>query len=465
MPTVAEQRKKIEKLKNRAKADDIQLLVTVLWQEGMKAELTGTEEGVAKSKELYAEGRDQLQALYAAAGDGQADELTVRRLAIAQMTLEDEPAAMALYQELASRFPDSAEATMDTTWLAYLLVRAHRAADAASVVEGWDATADATPAEVAYVAAWVAYRQGNDDAARAAIAAAAAKWRGPVGREALLNDIKLIMARAGGSVEEGRAALVSALPPDKPVFVTLHMYKFHEALMFAGRYREAADTLESLMQGAVDSDRVTFRYNQADYEFRDNHPGVSAERIREAQAACAAWADCPAQTKNAIAERIALLARLYHTTYATTLDKTYADAAKSLYEAYIQLEGRSDTAEYKTQLSNLEDHIANANPSTGRHGKEVMGIFIQARGEQPKACYERVLGGEPELAGEIKVVVDIAETGEVSGVTTEPAAGQEGLAAVAGCLEQHIRTWGFPARTVPGLTRLLFPYAFTPRAQ
>jgi hypothetical protein len=464
MPALAQQRTKVARAKGKAKPDDVHVLVTLLWQEAMKAELTGTEDDAAKAKVLFTEGRDLLQVLYDAAGQGAGDELTVHRLAAATLTLGDEPSAIALYSELLRRFPDSADATDYKTWLGFLLVRAHRSADAMPLTEGWDVAADATPAGAAYVVAWVAFRQGNDAGARAAIAAAAAKWRGPVGREALLNDVKLIMARAGGSVEEGRSALVSALPPDKPVFVTLHMYKFHEALMFAGRYREAADALESLMDGAVDSDRVTFRYNQADYEFRANNPGRSAERIREALAACAGWADCPEQTKNAIAERMALLARLYHTTYATTLDTNYADAAKALYGAYLELTGRSDANDVKGQLSNLEDYVANANQSTGRHGKEVMGIFIQARGEQPKACYERALGTQPELSGEVKVIIDIAPTGEVTGVVTEPAAGEEGLAAVGGCLQDRIRAWTFPARTVPGLTRLLFPYAFKPRA-
>jgi len=51
----------------------------------------------------------------------------------------------------------------------------------------------------------------------------------------------------------------------------------------------------------------------------------------------------------------------------------------------------------------------------------------------------------------------------VSAVASDPADGKQGLAAVGGCLSASIKRWTFPARTVPGLTRLLYPANFKPK--
>ena len=46
--------------------------------------------------------------------------------------------------------------------------------------------------------------------------------------------------------------------------------------------------------------------------------------------------------------------------------------------------------------------------------------------------------------------LEITSDGEVNGANTEPAPGEDGLAAVGSCLVDRTKGWQFPARTVPG---------------
>jgi hypothetical protein len=73
-----------------------------------------------------------------------------------------------------------------------------------------------------------------------------------------------------------------------------------------------------------------------------------------------------------------------------------------------------------------------------------------------------VLQSEPALTGELSLEIDIAADGSVNGITTQPAAGAEGIAAVGKCAADVVKGWSFPARTVPGRTVLVYPFTFAP---
>ena len=65
----------------------------------------------------------------------------------------------------------------------------------------------------------------------------------------------------------------------------------------------------------------------------------------------------------------------------------------------------------------------------------------------------------------IKVTIEVDPQGKVTGVTTDPASGESGLGKVAGCVQEKVRTWMFPGRTLAGTTRVVRSFAFSPAAQ
>jgi len=463
MPTIVKQRKKVEGQQKKGKLgiNDVHVFVTLLNNSAGIKEQSGVQADIDAAMAMRTEARDLLKALAEQQGDG-VSEVTLKRLAAIQVPL-GEAEAIPYYEQLIAKFPQSESLLEYKYWLAYFYLRAGRDADAAAVVDGWD-LASLTDGQAAYVVAWVKFRARDWAGASAAIATAAAKWSGG-GKPGLLRDIELIMSRSGASVEDARAALASVLPPDKPVLMVLHTYKLHEGYLFAGRYELASQALDAAFDDAQDADKITFRYNQADYMFRLGRPAEAAQKIKAAYDACAAWDQCPPPLANAIAERMLLLARVYHNIYATSLDEKYMRAAKVLYELYLGITpDRPDKAEVASNKGNLDQHVENAKPEMGKHAKDAVQTVLQARAEGLQACYESVLQGEPDLTGSIKVTIDVQQDGSVSGVATEPGAGKDGLAAVAGCLGDEIKAWSFPARTVPGLTRLVYPISFSPKA-
>jgi len=463
LPTLDKLRKKIakqQKKKGKVKLNDGHVLVTLLNNSAGIKEQSGQDVDIAEAKTLRTEARDMLKVMYDQAGEAEADEVTLKRLAAIQVPL-GEAEAVAYYEELVARFPASKSLQNYKTWLAYFYLRADRDADAAKIIEGWDIAT--VPGRSAYVVAWSKYRARDFAGAIAAINAAAAGWTGG-GKPGLLRDVELIMGRAGAPVDDARSALALILPQGQPVLMVLHTYKLHEAYLFAGRYALAAEALDKAYDDAQDGDKITFRYNQADYMFRTGSPAAAAKRVKEAYDGCAAWAQCPAPLANAIAERMLLLARVYHNIFATSLDERYSRAAKVLYEVYLGITpARPDKAEVDGNKSNLDQHIANSKPEMGKHAKDAMQTVLGAHGEALQGCYDAVLQGNKDLQGSIKVTIDVNQDGTVPSVATEPAAGQDGLAAVAECTIAEIKTWSFPARSVPGLTRLIYPISYAPK--
>jgi hypothetical protein len=456
LPKLDKQRKKLEKQKKLG-ATDVHTMVTLLVNAADKADNAGNAEAGNKARQ---EATMWLTKLAEQAGD-EVTEITLKRLAAVQFPL-DEAASAATYQQLLVKFPDSEAAKDYRTWLAYALLRAGNNDGAAEIVNGWQP--GAIDARADYVLAWVNYRARDWGAATAAIGSASTSWTGP-GKPGLLRDAKLILARAGAPVDTAMTALRAILPADKPQLLTLHAYQLHEAYMFSGHYAEAAETLDAIFDNASQSDQVTFRINQADYMYRVGKPAAAAQKVKQALDLCAGWAECPEQLQKAAADRALLLARVYHNTYATSLDVSYANAAKVLYELYLGITPPpADKAEVDGNANNLAQHVQNSKPEMGKHAKDAMELVAKAHGEQLQACYEAALQSEPELAGSVKITIDVAADGAVGGVVTEPGAGKDGLAAAAGCIQKRVKDWSFPARSVPGLTRLIYPASFKPKA-
>ncbi len=462
MPSLKKARATYAKQAKKGKFNqtDVHVLVTLVFTAAETKMASGDPAQLEEAKALIAEGAAALEALRTSQGD-KATELVTRRLAVAKAWQGDHAGASELFAAAAA-YDTTDNDEEYNTWVAYYKLEAGDVAGAAALVDGWDV--NAVSGQAAYVIAWVKLRQWDGAGAGEAIVAAAKNWKGG-GKKELLHDVKVVAARSGLPVEQGIEAIKSILPEGKPLLVTLHTYEFHQALLFAGRYADASAALDTIFEGATQSDQVTFRFNQADYAFRQGKPAAAAEKVKQAHDLCAAWDQCPDAIKNAIAERMLLLARVYHNTYATSLDDNYANAAKVLYGMYLAITPeRADKAEVDGNAKTLEQHMASADKAAGKHAKDTMKNVLTAHGEALNACYELGLSASPELTGTVKITIDVDPSGAVTGVVTEPAAGKEGLAAVASCAATDIKTWAFPSRTVPGLTRLVYPVTFKPKA-
>lgn len=462
MPTLKAARATVAKQTKKGKLDynDVHILVTLLWAQG-EAKITAGD--AAAATPFFEEAATVLRALYDAAG-GQAQEYTVYRLAVAEFWLGDQGKATSLLSETLSRFPESEKATEYKTWLAYFQLRAGDNAAAAKLVEGIDPEAEGVGADTAYVVAWSRWRAGDLPGAAKAIMTAANKWKGPVGRDALHRDLMLFMARGGVSAADADA-FVTAYVGEQKAVRTLLMYKMgSEGYVFAGRYGEAAAAIDALIEGATEADLVTFRYLQADFHYRAGNPMESAQAALAAWEAVNACAACPAESKATILKIVSDMAVRYHTVYASSLDKSYAEAAKVLYAAYTGIADAPDLAQMQQNQKNLDETIsqADAGNAEGTHDKNVMKAVILAHREGLTACYESALAKNPSVGGKLSLTVDVNEKGEVTGAVTEPAAGAEGIASAAQCMIDYSKTWRFPTRTVAGTTRLVYPLTFEP---
>ena len=432
--------------------DDVRVLVTLLWN---AADRTASVDAAA-ARALRDEGRTALRALRAARGD-QVSAVTLEMLGAAELWLGDEPAAIAAYEELVRRHAEHPAARARRVTLGHLYLRQRRIADAAALVASWN------PADLDehghYVAAWTAFATGDGAAARAAIARAAAGWREPSTRPVLDRDLLVMLARTGAEVEEA-ARLIAEVTGDAARRRYVLTFRLSEAYEEAGRYAEAAATLDlvidRVMKGEVPpDDLVGFRFRQADYAFRLGDPAVAADRAIAAHQALAACGDqCPESTRSAVTERLLKLAQFSHTVFARSLDPRHLQAAARLYDHYLAIAGRPDAETVRTYRRNLEETRASADPNGGKHDAEVMLNTLRARREVVAACYEQVLLREPTLEGMLLLTLEIDQSGAVAQSATDPAAGAEGVAAVAECVAERAAAWRFPSRTVPGTTRL-----------
>jgi hypothetical protein len=471
MPEVAiarsaslERQRKLVASRARPSAGDVKLLVGLLWQEADRA----AEADAARAGALREEARVALRAARARSA-GKTDRDTLHMLAVAETWLGDDGAASAAFEELLTRTPPEEQAGL-RVWQAYVMLRQHRLADVGKLTADWkpDQLSDLG----AYVLAWVAFVTGDAEGARKAITTAAATWKDAVSRPAVERDLVLILARTGTEVADAARLVAEAAGADAERRY-VWMFKLSEAYKFAGDYQAAATVLDLIVDAMAKSDKgamppddlVGFRYRQADYAFRLNRPSEAAQRAMQAQkelTACAA--KCPADTVQAVTDRILKLAQFSHTVYAKSLDGAHYDAAVALYQHYVAIPGRPDASEARGYLSSLQETRATAQPGSGKHDQDVLLNFFWARREAVASCYERALLAQPGLDGSLELKLEIDARGAVTGATTEPGAGAEGMPAVAGCVIERARTWTFPTRTVPGKTTLSAPIQFSVQA-
>lgn len=459
--------------KQSAKVADLQVLAALAWTESSdklaaaRKEPSDTKKAKleAEAQKLREEARDALRRAYTKAGEGKADEVTLKLLSVAEITLGDEAASAKAYAEIAQRFPAEG-ATNAKIWLTHLHLKSNKLAEAAKVVSGWKLAEGFNPM-AAYVMAWVKYRQRDFAGAVKAMAFAAANWKSNAGGDSVMNELLLFLGNAGTPVAEGKAAVLAGLGDKADAEGYGYVYKLSKAYEFYGYPGHARDTLMSLLAGEVKAevsprDQVVFRAEAAYDALKVGDPAGTAKAAIDAHKKLAECGEPCAKTAPNIASALRTYATLLHTLYAHSMDEAYYAPAKEMYDYYLAIPDAPDLAQIKDYASRLADTKANAAAGQGVHDQGETQKLVKLRTPLVKACYEAVLQSEPALAGEVTLTINIDHTGAVTGAETVPPKGQAGLAAVAGCLDERSRSWKFPGRTLKGVTAVVQPFKFTP---
>jgi hypothetical protein len=463
--TLDKQRAAYKKAKPDAKADEAVVLATMLYEAAMK------DPDDARRTALIEEARTVLKEAEPGA-EPKAKAIVDHNLACLAYEIGDIAGAIDALGKAIAASPDDALTPERKAYLAYYLVRGNQNAEAAAAIKGLTPSKDAP--EVAYAIAWASWRTGDLPAARAGILAAAQGWRAKGYLPALRRDVLLFAGRTEMSVDEA-VALADAFAEhskddpktkDKDGALLATLLYTHQSFQAAGRIADGIELVDRIvkLKGLNAADIGKLRLEQANGARRLGKP---AEMVAFAKQGVESVKACEKCDPKEIAEAHKLLfgwARLSNTYYATSQDERWYDAARELYALYLALPGGADASTVQTENMTLESNHARAKKGAGIHEKGALGYIIDGYQAQITACYEDVLQREPKLGGQLTLTLEVSDQGEVTGASTEPGAGQQGLAAVATCAVARARTWVFPMRTQPGVTRVTVPYVLQPQA-
>ena len=433
-------------------------------------------EGTALAHMLLGPGKpdqqkEALELLRGLAAGGKAPEETVLLLAAVEGQFGDRARAGAAFAELLARFPQSPDLLNYRVLRGGVGLASGDNAAAAKVVDGLDPAAADTAPELAWIAAWVRFRAGDAAGAHAAIDAAARRWRIAQVQPALQRDALVMTARIGVAVAAALATLDEAASAgegkarrlDKKAQRELRD-KLAEAYKLAGQYARRAELYDELARDAGPGDLPAMRFQQADAEYRLNHPDRTAARALEAWAAVQKGGDAVVpDVQSGVAQLVGQLAQVYHSIYVASFDGRYAEPAKQLYGTYLAIPGRPDTEEMRKHLADLEATIGMnmAAARQGLHDQNEVQRRILARREELVACYEQALQGNPTLEGKLALTFDVSIEGKVTAASVDKSAAGA-LAATGACMAERIKQWTFSSRGKPGLTRVVYRVAVAP---
>lgn len=459
--TLDKQRAAYKKAKPADKADEALVLATMLYQQG------AAESDDARRTALWDEARKVYVETVAVTTDPKAKAILLHNIACLAYEMGDQPGVVDALTQSVAAAPDDPRAGERRGYLAYYAIRVGKNAEAKTAVEGIEPSKDQP--ELAYAIAWTAWRTGDHARARRAILAAAEGWKRKDTLPALRRDIALLSSRTGASADEA-VALAKAYgahgtDPAAAAYDTLAYME--QGYVYAGRYADLLPLVEKLLALRTPKpiELVKYRFEQAEAAKALARP---AELLAHAQEAVAALNACGADCKEiqAAPKLVFNYARLAANLYATSGDDTWYQPAKDLYALYLTIPGITDQAQVQAEIGEFEKTRTNLMSGrakdAGKYDKGVIAYLIDARRNEIQSCYDEYLQRDPKLAGNLAVTFEVAQSGEVAGASSEPAAGEEGVAGVAACAVERIRAWKFPARIRTGLTRIAVAYALQP---
>jgi hypothetical protein len=466
--TLDKQRAAYKKAKPETKADEALVLATLLYQASQK------ETDDAKRLPLLEEARKALADAEPGAEAGKAKATVAHNLAALSYELGDMAGAADALQRAIEAAPDDPVAAERRGYLAYYRVRAGQNAEAAAAVKGLTPSKDAP--EIAYAIAWAAWRTGDLPTARAGILAATQGWRSKGYLPALKRDVLVFSARAGMSADDAQA-LATAFAEhikDQPhlknknnaILETLVF--MHQSFKFSGRIAESillVDRIFALEQELAKADVHKLRLEQADAAKklgRSTEMVAYAKQAADALAACGA--ECGAKDHEEAGKLIFGMARFSNYLYTTSQDARWYQAGKQLYDLYLAIPGITDATNVKAEAATLETAYTKAKKNAGTHDKNAIQLVLDGYASQVLGCYDLELQQDAKLGGSLTLKLEVSDKGVVTGASSEPGAGEEGVAAVARCAVDAARGWVFPARTRAGVTRIAVAYTLQPAA-
>jgi hypothetical protein len=457
--TLDKQRQAYEKAKDPVlKQAHAAVLATMLYVKAKDAK------GDDKTK-LYQDARQVLRDVAAATGE-KVDELTLRLLGSYELELEDFAAAEKAWGQLVAKAPKDKDVLTNKAWWGYSLLKQSKNADALAAVGS--ETVSEKHYELAYVIAWAKWRTGDKKGAWDALLVAAKGWGTNPGRDKVDNDIQLFAGRNELSPDETVTALtpIYGKSPDQQYGLLSKLGL--QAYLLGGRWADGVAVLDKAM-AAVGSkvpvnDRPTIRYTQADYTVRLDDPVTSAKFAKEAvDALPACGTKCSDKDKSTLVQYVYLLGRLFHVVYANTHDDRYYQPAHDLYALSVsKILDDKTRQEAQKEADTLEKTFKAMKAGVGTHEKGSIGALLGRRNLEVQSCYEYALGSNPKLAGTLVVNLESDQTGTIKGVSTEPAGGLQGMAAVASCVTEKAKKWKLPTRAQAGSTRIKASYSLGP---
>ncbi len=365
----------------------------------------------------------------------------------------------------------SAQAVQQSrTWLAYIMMRQGNNEEAQQLASQIEIDPASPNPDAAYVKAWAEFRARNYDKARELIGMAVRGWSNTATAPIIVEDMHRFYARTGASVEEAQAlyAALAAKGADPAQAQYVWLFLLQDNLANIGSFERAIAALDAAIavkEGQVPpNELLNAKFREANYHLRLNQPSETADALIEAHQIAATCAECDPNNVAAVVDSMGKIAIHFHTIYATTYDEAYYAPAKKLYDYYLAIQpAPANAGEIKTYAARLDETRQSAATAKGKHEVERMKERVDMRLLAVQACYESVLQANPELQGAVKVTLELDATGAVTGVNTEPAAGEDGMAAVAQCIAQDANTWTFPGRNVPGTTKVVLPLSFSPQ--
>lgn len=454
--TIKKQRKVLARAKPAKLADAAALFVTLVFKEFKNI-------GSAEKRQLLAESQKVLLDAQTKLGEN-FDSRLLQMLINVEVRVKNEAGALKAATELQTRYPDSAMAKGFAPWLALMQLRAWQTAEAAKLTAGWD-VANFKPGSAdylsAYVLAWSQFRAGNYGKAAEAMMYAVRNWKKARTKPTAIFEMFTMMARAGTPMDQ----VLPLLAEQSENNVELQydwLYQMYVAYDAAGHTVLAAEALEAALKirGATvpPIHRVSIRQRQHNAYLSAHQTGNAAVNLIAAYKALTPCGEPCTANVEPLAGQIKGLAGHLYSIFRATQDIRFYQPSKDLYEFYISL-GRDDSELERTNMTNLDATRKDAPPNTGEHEMQTMAWSIDQYNNSVKMCYESVLQREPQLTGTIKLTIDIDAKGAVTGVNTDPPAGQEGVAAVGSCLRDTATKWSFPGRTKPGKTTVTRSYS------
>jgi hypothetical protein len=392
------------------------------------------------------------------------DEITLRLIGTYDVWLGDDFAsAEKNWGELVVDAPKDKEVLTFRIWWAYSLLKEFKNAEALDAVK--DLQIDPKNPELDYVIAWAKWRTGDNAGAWQALVMADKNWSGP--KDLIDRDMMVFAGRTGVSFTDATAVLVDGRTKADQ-YANLAKLGL-EGYQFAGRWTDGVAAVEKAFTTAGTlvpvNDIPVLRYSEADYTVRLDDPVAAAAYGKQAvEALPPCGQKCSDKDKENIVESVYVMGKLFHILYATAHDDRYYQPAHDLYLLTVPLITMNPTLQQDAvkNQSYLEGSFKTMKAGQGKYDPSAIGALLGRHNQEVQACYERSLASNPKLTGTLVLNLDVDQTGAVKGASTQPNAGAQDMAAVAGCVGDRAKGWKLPARAngkgAPGSTRIKITY-------